>query len=161
TLTWAQLKALGIDDDGTYSNIRVEVADGHGHVVTSSAATLVVNNTAPALTLSGAATTNKTAVYTLSLASSDPGNDTISSWTINRGAGAEPQVVSGNPSSVTHVFSTPAASRTISATATDEDGTYSAGNTVSVAVTNIATPVLTISGNTSVNEGATYTLLLS
>src|SRR4029079_7808060 len=98
------------------------------------------------------------ATYTLNLSSSDPGADTITSWTINWGDGS--QVVSGNPSSVTHMFADGPNSYTISATATDEDGTFAAGNTIPVIVANVS-PTLLISGASSVNEGATYTLNLS
>ena len=96
--------------------------------------------------------------YTLNLSKSDPGADTISQWTINWGDGT--QVVSGNPSSVTHTYADGTANYTISATATDEDGTFAAGNTVGVTVNNVA-PTLTISGAASVNEGSSYTLNLS
>ena len=44
---------------------------------------------------------------------------------------------------------------TIIATATDEDSTYAAGNTVSVIVGNVA-PTLAISGAATVNEGRLY-----
>ena len=89
--------------------------------------------------------------YTLNLSSSDPGADTITQWTINWGDGT--QVVAGNPTSVTHTYADGDANYTISATATDEDGTYAAGNTVSVTVHNVA-PTLAISGASDVNEGS-------
>src|SRR5262249_15497792 len=113
----------------------------------------------PTLTVTGAITVNKAATYVLNLASSDPGSDTITNWTINWGDGTAPQVVTGNPSSVAHAFSA-SGNYTISATATDEDGIF-ASNTVAVNVTNIATPVVTIKGNAVVNEGALYTLTLT
>ena len=96
--------------------------------------------------------------YTLGLVRSDPGADTISQWTINWGDSVA--VVTGNPSSVSHTYADGTANYTISATATDEDGTYSAGNTVAVTVNNVA-PTLVISGAASVNEGSSYTLSLS
>lgn len=95
--------------------------------------TITVQNVAPTLTLTGSPTAVAATPYTLNLASNDPGADTISSWTINWGDGTAAQVVTGNPSSVTHTYLT-GGNLTISATATDEDGTYPAGNTVSVAV---------------------------
>ena len=119
-----------------------------------------VNNVAPALTLSGAASVNEGALYTLTLARTDPGADTITQWTINWGDGSAAQVVTGNPTSVTHTFTDGPATRTISATATDEDGTFNAGNTVAVTVNNVV-PTLTLSGAASVNEGALYTLNLA
>jgi hypothetical protein len=96
------------------------------------------------LAISGASDVDEGSVYTLNLSSLDPGDDTITSWTINWGDGSE--VVSGNPSSVTHTYADGDASHTITATATDEDGTFAAGNTVGVTVHNVApTPTLSIS----------------
>src|SRR5207244_5202047 len=83
---------------------------------------------------------------------------TMSSWTCN--VGDSKQSVSANPLSATHTFADGPNSYTISATATDEDSTYAAGNTVSVTVNNVA-PTLAISGATDVNEGSPYTLNLS
>ncbi|MDB5388886.1 MAG: vcbs repeat-containing protein, partial [Planctomycetaceae bacterium] len=119
---------------------------------------VTVNNVAPTLVISGAATTDEAAVYTLDLSSNDPGPDTIVHWTINWGDG-NTQTVSGNPSSATHVYADGPNVFTITATATDEDGTFNANN-LAVTVNNVA-PTLVISGATSTNEGSTYTLGLS
>ena len=75
------ISATATDEDGTY-------AAGNTVAVT-------VNNVAPTLAISGAASVNEGSSYTLSLSSSDPGADTISQWTINWGDST--QVVSGNP----------------------------------------------------------------
>ena len=138
------ISATATDEDGTY--------DSNTKVVT-------VNNVAPTLTLSGNSSVNEGSTYTLNLGSSDAGTDTIASWVITWGDGSDAQTLTGNPSSVTHVFADGTATRTISATATDEDGTYDS-NTKVVAVNNVA-PTLTLSGDSSVNEGSTYTLNLS
>src|SRR6185295_16433810 len=132
------------DEDGTF-------AAGNSVGVT-------VHNVAPTLTISGASDVNEGSSYTLNLSSSDPGTDTISQWTINWGDTT--QVVIGNPSSVSHTYADGDASYTVSATATDEDGTFAAGNTVAVSVHNVA-PTLAISGVADVNEGSLYTLNLS
>lgn len=132
TLTWVQLQSLGINDGPASFNVRVQVNDGHGPV-TSAATTLSVTNTPPVLTLSGDTSVTAGAAYTLTLAASDPGQDTIGSWTIAWGDGAS-ETVSGNLSSVTHVY-TAANDYTISATADDEDGSYPASNSVAVHVT--------------------------
>jgi len=80
--------------------------------------------------------------------------------TVNWGDGTPIQVVVGNPTTVTHTFADGLETRTISATATDEDGAYAAGNTVGVTVNNVA-PTLTLSGAASVydlawSQGLTY-----
>jgi hypothetical protein len=152
TLTWAQLNALGIVDDGSRS-IAVRATDPRGLSATSSAL-VTIDNAAPTVALSGAATASEGSVYTLTLGASDPGADTISSWTINWGDGTAPEVVSGNPSSRTHSFADNG-EYTITATATDEDGTYGA-NPVSVSVANVA-PTLSTGGNGSSNEGSLFT----
>jgi Ca2+-binding RTX toxin-like protein len=144
-------------DNTPAQTITVTASDEDGGS-TSVSFTLTVNNVAPNLVLSGAASANEGSTYTLSLSSSDPGADTIASWTINWGDG-NTQVVSSNPSNAAHIYADGAASYTISAMATDEDGTYAAGNTVAVTVNNVA-PTLAISGAASVNEGSSYTLNL-
>lgn len=145
-------------DGNTSYTISATVTTITGTTPASNTVAVAVHNVAPTLAISGASDVNEGSAYTLSLSSSDPGTDTISSWTINWGDGT--QNVSGNPSSVSHTYADGNASRTISATATDEDGTFTAGNTISVAVHNVA-PTLTISGAANVNEGSAYTLSFS
>ena len=68
--------------------------------------------------------------------------------------------MTGNPASVTHTYADGPNNYAISATATDEDGTYAAGNTVAVTVQQCGADA----GDQrrgDVNEGATYTLNLS
>jgi large repetitive protein len=77
----------------------------------------------------------------LNLSATDPGAVSISHWTINWGDGSAPQVVAGNPSSVTHVYGDGPNNWTISATATDRVGTYSASNTAAITVN----PAVTLS----------------
>ena len=91
--------------------------------------------------------------------SSDPGADAISQWTINWGDSA--QVVIGQSQRALPIYMLMVQITTpISATATDEDGTYAAGNMVAVTVNNVA-PTLVISGAADVDEGSVYTLSLS
>src|SRR4029078_9137354 len=117
-----------------------------------------VHTVSRAWAISGAADVNEGSSYTLNLSSLDPGTDTIASWSINWGDSTE--VVSGNPASASHTYADGNNSYTISATATDEDGTFAAGNTIGVTVHDVA-PTLAISGASDTNEGATYTLNLS
>ena len=131
------ISATGTDEDGTY-------AAGNTPVVQ-------VTNVAPALVLSGAATVAEGSVYMLTLSASDPGDDTLSSWAVTWGDGSAVQTVPAGTrafnsstgrwetsTTATHVFADGLMNRTISATGTDEDGTYAAGNTQVVQVTNVA-----------------------
>jgi hypothetical protein len=142
------ISATATDEDGTYSA---------GNTVA-----VHVNYVAPTLTLSGPATANEGATYTLNLSASNPGQATINQWVITWGDGAV-QTVSGNPSSVTHVYADGPNNFTISATATDAHGTYNAGNTVAVHVNNVPPTADGISGPSSGARGQarTFTLIVS
>ena len=111
-------------DNGAYT-VTLTVTDDDGDVG-SDTMTVTVLNVAATLTTSGSPTVNEGSTYTLNLSSSDPGDDTISRWDIQWGDGTPGEVVIGNPSSVTHVYPDGPRTHTILATATDEDGTYSA-----------------------------------
>ena len=109
------------DDDGTYV-VSVSVSDGVGQRTVSE--TIVVGNVGPTLELSGAPSVVEGSIYTLNLSSADPGDDTISQWEINWGDGSSPEIFLGNPASVEHIYADGYTVFAITATATDEDGTY-------------------------------------
>src|SRR5262249_10959060 len=112
----------------------------------------------PTLSIGSAATVNEGATYTLNLSGTDPSPNIIDHWTITWGDCTPAQTVTGNPSSVTHLYADGTHQYTISATATDQHGTYAAGNTVSVTVNNVA-PTLSNVGITSpVNQASPATL---
>src|SRR5262249_940650 len=117
-----------------------------------------VTHVAPTLSISGAASVSERTLYTLSLSASDP-NHTISQWTFNWGDGSAVQYVTGNPTSVTHTFAV-SGIYTISAAATDDVGTYAAGNVQAVNVGHVP-PTVSISGVSTIAEFSTYTLALS
>ena len=121
TVSWATLYSFGIDDNGSYP-ISVQVSDGRGGSDTA-AATVVVSNTPPTLLTTGASTAIVGQVYTLNLNAVDPGEDTISSWTINWGDDTI-QTYAGDPASVSHTYTRLGYTFNILASAVDEDGSY-------------------------------------
>ena len=145
----------GLDGPGTYL-ARVRVVDSAGQFATATAS-VQVNNVSPTVAISGPSAINEGSTYTLTLSKSDPGADTISQWVINWGDGTT-STLPGSATTASKVFADNAV-RTITATATDDDGTYST-NSVNVTVGNVA-PTLLISGPGSATEGSTYTLTLS
>jgi uncharacterized delta-60 repeat protein len=135
--------------------ISATVTTSTGTFPVGNTVAVTVQNVAPTLAISGASDVNEGASYTLNLSSFDPGPDTITSWSINWGDGIE--VVTGNPTSVIHSYADGDASYTISATATDEDGTFAAGNTVNVDVDNVDPSLTVVNAAVVVNEGQAAT----
>lgn len=123
TLTWAQLRTLSIPvNDSIARIVRVRVTDVGGNSAVDSAV-LAIADTAPTINVTGSATAVSGTPYAINIATSDPGNDTISSFRIVWGDGTS-QIVSGTTTTVLHTWSTPGVTRSISVTATDENGTH-------------------------------------
>lgn len=115
-------------DNGIYI-FKLIAYDAHHQWRYEDKSYLVVENTPPALQLSGRRETSAGVPYRLNLSSTDPGADTIRQWTVDWGDGTM-QTVLGNPNFVEHVYGAIygrlGGNLRIQATATDEDGTYSA-----------------------------------
>jgi hypothetical protein len=137
--------------------VQASETDNVGTYATSSTVAVSVAHVTPSVAISGAASVNEGSIYTLGLAGSDL--HAILTWSVNWGDG-NTQTVNGNPSSVTHTYAAGPNSYTIHASATDNVGTYAAGNTVAVSVLHV-TPSFSLSGAASINEGSAYTLGLS
>ena len=124
---------------------------------TNVALNVAVENVAPTLALS---TSTPVAAeggpFALDLFRSDPGDDTISHWEINWGDGSV-QVVAGDPASVAHAYADNGV-YTVTAKATDEDGVYDAGNSVTATITNVA-PTLAAVPDQTIGEGALLNLI--
>jgi len=117
----ATVPASYLDDGPATRSVGARITDKDGGF-TDYATTIEIFNAAPSLVIRGAASVQEGAVYTLGLSATDPGADTISSWSIDWGDGTV-ETVLGNPASVTHTYADGANSYTIRASATDEDGT--------------------------------------
>ena len=118
SVPWATLASLGVGDDGVLP-IGLAVDGGLDADTTS----VTITNVDPTLATTGSTTATDGGVYTLNLAATDPGADTITSWTINWGDGTI-DTIAGNPSTVTHTYTGQGFTYGILASATDEDGTY-------------------------------------
>lgn len=134
--------------------IALRVTDDEGNITTNTAGSLTVNNVQPTITLTGASSVDEGNTCTLNWTKSDPGQDTISGWTIDWGDGSSNTSVAGNVSTATHIYDTPD-TPTITVTATDEDGATTQTKNITV---NTVNPVVTILGDASVGEGEQYTI---
>ncbi|MBC8876496.1 MAG: cadherin domain-containing protein [Planctomycetes bacterium] len=157
TVDWAELQSHGIVDQGTYS-ISVVVRDGTGGIDWATT-TLTVNDTPPTLTTTGDSVYKVDKEYTLQLSATDPGDDTISSWTIDWGDGTI-ETLAGNPTSATHTYTQAGFTYDILASVTNEEGTFLQdpvpGHQVGI-VTNRA-PVANAGGPYVINETDSVTL---
>jgi RHS repeat-associated protein len=107
------ITATAADEDGTYA----------------AAAAVLVGNVAPDLTLGGDFEAFEGAPFTLSFSASDPGDDTITAWTVDWGDGTTPpETYQVGPAGgqATHTYADGPAVPTILVTAADEDGTWEA-----------------------------------
>jgi hypothetical protein len=159
------------DDAGTWSSsytpadgpdgpTTVTITATVGGVPTvSTTFTLTVANVAPTIEISGAATVNEGATYTLTLGPvTDPGTDTVTQYIVDWGDGTTDTYTTGGAK--THVYADGSETWDISVDLIDEDGTHiGRGNPFSVTVNDVA-PTIAISGAAGLNEGATYTLTL-
>lgn len=124
-------------DDGTYSVSAG--ATGLAGLYVAGAHQVVVTNADPVLNISVGQASAKY-LYRLNFGSTDHGLDTVTGWTIDWGDGTT-ETVNAASGSVTHTF-LPGTYEVV-ATATDEDGSYDAGEwTLNVA----RTPVENVTG---------------
>jgi hypothetical protein len=140
----------------------VTVSVNDGEATTSKTFAVHVNNVAPTVAFTAApdsANEGQTKHYTYSI--SDPGVDTVESVATSCGAnGTTSNATNTNTSgSFDCTFPDGDASSTVTVQATDSD--HDAGNTASqpVTISNVA-PTIAISGDSSENEGSSYTLNL-
>jgi len=114
-------------DSGTYTGT-VTVTDSDG-LSTTAPFTSTVDNVEPTLSLVAANPIRRNARFTMYLKSYDPGDDHISGWDIDWGDGSDPDGDGhvgqhfGAVTVVSHYY-TSVSNFSISAAATDEDGTY-------------------------------------
>jgi hypothetical protein len=168
TITWGDGAVQNVT--GNPSSVTHTYAAGPNNYTISATATdqvgtynagntvnVTVNHVPPTLTLSGAAAVNEGSTYTLNLSGSETGPETITGWTITWGDGSSAQTVTGNPSSVSHIYVAGPNNYTISATATDQVGTYNAGNTVSVTVNDVPPQIVLDTTHVALHPGDAFT----
>lgn len=142
------------DDNGTYV-VSVTATDKDLAVSTATTASITVADVAPDLHIASTGAVNEGASYSIALAATDPGADAISSWVITWGDGSAPETFAGTATSASHTYANGPATRTLAVVATDEDGQYTAAQSVTVA--DIA-PTLILTGSSTAVANATYQL---
>jgi len=156
TLTWTQLKALNIKDNGTFT-AKVRVTDSKGAATTSAGKTITVNNVAP--TAGAGADKAGTTGQQVSLTGTvtDPGDaDTFTYlWTVSASNG---QAISNGTAKNFSFTPTAAGIYTLSYKVSDDDGGMSNTDTVVVTVTSATQPAANAGGPYTINEGSSLSL---
>jgi len=109
----------------------------------SNSVQVTVSPVSPSATISGSGSVAAGAAYTLNLAATIPaadnGFDSIQSWQINWGDGTL-QTLTGNPSSVGHIFAAGYTSATVNATAYDALGFAASALPETVSIVTVPSP---------------------
>ena len=147
------------DDEGTYE-VTLTVTDGDGGVGTDTA-TIVVNNVAPTIVLSGATNVDEGASYGLTLGTiTDPGADTVTQWIVDWGDGT-PAETFASGGLKNHTYADGGNTYTIQVDLVDEDGTHINAGSKTITVDNVD-PVVSIGGApASSDEGTPISLTSS
>ena len=151
-------------DGPATENITVDLKDEDGTFTSvANALAVSVTNVAPTIALTGNATAIQNAPYSLTLGPvTDPGTDTVASYTIHWGDGANTGPVSGNPNGqVVKPTPTPRPRPAARSPWTSRMKTARSSRPArSRSRVNPVPPTIVLSGNATVNEGALYSLTL-
>jgi hypothetical protein len=155
-------------DGGANHTVSLTVTDETGESITDSFG-VTINNVAPVASILGADETDEGDAYVLQVGPvTDPGADTRSGYGIDWGDGVTESFTAAQwaaaAGSFSHVYADGASggtARTITVSATDEDGTFILGSKT-LTVHNVA-PALVLGGSDGdvLNEGDTYVLSIT
>ena len=147
-------------DSGTYT-ITVGAIDQAGNASSLAAFTANVSNVAPSVAISGNTSVFESGTYTLAVgAITDPGTDTVSSYTIHWGDEASTTISAADLAAadgrVQHAYADGPNVYAITVDLVDEEGSYvDRANAFSVTVDNVAPTVAADNATVTVNEAST------
>ncbi|MEM7468101.1 MAG: DUF4347 domain-containing protein, partial [Pseudomonadota bacterium] len=125
--SWSELNALGVVDDGTF-DVALRVTDNDGETDTE-VFTATVDNAAPTVTVVGPSSIVAGDTVSLTLNASDPGDDTISTYSIDWGDGTVMDYAyTGASTVVSHTYTNAGFTNNILISANDEDGKHIIGD---------------------------------
>ena len=140
TNTSGSFKCTFPDGDAS-STVSASATDSDGATGAADTQSVTIHNVAPTIAISGAASVNEGASYSLTLGSvTDPGQDTVSSYVVHWGDGVSDTYSSNGLK--THTYADGPNTYSITVDLVDEDGTFTnAANPLSVHVNNVAPSV--------------------
>ncbi len=125
-------------DGPTAKIITVSLLSGDTTYDNPATLSVAVNDVAPVVGLMGSATVNEGSLFALKFGLvTDPGSDTVASYSVAWGDGTTDGAVGNLPTGLPHVYQDGPANYTIEVTLTDEDGPHLAG-TFATLVQNVA-----------------------
>ena len=146
-------------DDIEHVTIRVALVDEDGTHENAGTLDVMVRNVVPTIAISGAASVDEGALYTLALGSiTDPGVDTVVAIWVNWGDGTVEPAFSN--SALTHIFDDNASDVLIRVDLVDEDGTHTGAGMLPIDVRNVA-PSAVFEAPDTVDAGEVVQLALT
>jgi Ca2+-binding RTX toxin-like protein/6-phosphogluconolactonase (cycloisomerase 2 family) len=146
TVPWTDLFNFGLDDgdvpDGTTYEISLRALDNIGDFAEDTVS-FTINNTIPTVDLVGETSVVEGMPYLLTLIAKDPGEDTVTQYSVNWGDGdVEGFMSAGVVAHTYHTYTDDCDNLTIEVDLEDEDGFYENADSLELQVTNVA-PLIT------------------
>jgi hypothetical protein len=140
------------------ATIALEVVDSSNTTSAPVTGTITINDVLPVITVTGGGNVNRGDTVPISWTYVDPGKEPISNWVVDWGDGTSTDTLASSANSDSHVY---ASDGTFTITVTSHQSVL--GNDVTSSGTSSATvaavnPVITLTGDSHVNELASYTL---
>ncbi|MGQ9645417.1 MAG: PKD domain-containing protein [Thermodesulfobacteriota bacterium] len=160
TLPWTYLREYGLNDgdgpDGTAYEISLRAIDNVGDFAEDTVH-LTIKNAAPTLDIKGDASVNEGTPFVLALKAVDPGEDTVTRYTVNWGDGIVESFASAGE--VTHTYLDNYEKLLITVDLEDEDGKYENAGSFELQVVNVAPEIISLLvGPPVAAEGGAVTL---
>jgi Ca2+-binding RTX toxin-like protein len=160
TVPWAYLSSYGLNDgdvpEGTAHEISLRAVDNIGDFAEDTVR-FTIKNTAPTVDVAGAASVNEGTPFALALNAKDPGEDTVTQYTVHWGDGVLESFASAGV--VTHTYADDDESLVITVDLEDEDGKYENAGSLELQVVNVAPFITGLSLNQKeIDENGVVTL---
>ena len=121
SFNWAELNAAGVIDNGSF-DVALRITDPNT-VFDTVVFSMTVDNVAPDLSVTGTGTVTEDASYSITLSTSDPGNDPVQTWYVDWGDGTSEEFNTPFPPTFEHTYDR-AGTYGILVAAYDGDGTW-------------------------------------
>jgi hypothetical protein len=138
--------------------IALEVVDSEGDTSAPATTTVTTNDVPPTITVTGGGNVNRGTAVPISWTYTDPGTEPITNWVVSWGDGTTSDTLAPSANSDSHIYSSDGPfTITVQSQQTVLGNQITSNGTTSVTIAPVL-PVITLTGNPTVNELASYSL---